>query len=506
MSTLDGIKAEIKSIAESVTGIGNIFEQVPAVSKWDEVLKEFIVDGKLNILLFTKNVRNPQNIDEHLERSQLQHKWIFKYFYSSNSSEESEKTFDNICELICNTFDTNKRLNNAVNRKMPMSQPMKQYVMITNILCHYAEFELITYVDSIETTSVPLPGQVILSSPADGYTSGDISNADFAWLAPANAVSYHFQISTTPNFVSYYEQDNILYLKHTVIEGILNNAVQYYWRVRARNTAGYGAWSAARSWLASSGIAPLTEAETGADFLIDAALGVTEVDGKVTVVNDQIGTFHLTKSGNIDLLKVIEPTTGKPALWFNPTAIGQFACLAKLDPTNLFKIAGTETKSIGLTLIVSNTVASNMYGLSIGGRTNINLGDQWVIGCPDVGLNIKPFYIGFPRGHASTTLNAVEGITIPSVRLIHLIYVVENLVIKTYVDGQLRCTHNNFSSEVLLPDGNASNAFLLGAKRTNNQGSAPFNGYLFKCPKWPKALTAAEVAGIHKAHTNYFGI
>lgn len=252
MASLDDIKSAIKTIAESITDIGNVYDQVPPVNKWDEVLKNFISDNKLKILLFTKTIRNPQVISEQLSSFRIQHKWTFKYIYSSNVANESEKTFDNLCELICNTINANERLNNTIKRKDPISQPNKRYAMVCGILCHYAEFELTTYVDSIDTAAPVLPDQVVLSSPADGLTSGPISGANFEWEAAAHAETYHYQISTTSNFISpVFQQENLTYLKLAIPDGILNTDIQYYWRVRAKNNSGFGPWSEVRNWMDS---------------------------------------------------------------------------------------------------------------------------------------------------------------------------------------------------------------------------------------------------------------
>lgn len=127
------------------------------------------------------------------------------------------------------------------------------------------------------TPALVLPAQVTLVSPADGYTTGDIGNADFQWQAAANAETYHFQISTDINFVSpVYQQDNLLYLKHTVIDGLLQNDIQYYWRVRARNSAGYGPWSEVISWKSSNELSLANLAFWG-----DSTLGITDEIGKV---------------------------------------------------------------------------------------------------------------------------------------------------------------------------------------------------------------------------------
>lgn len=138
--------------------------------------------------------------------------------------------------------------------------------------------ELLAEFKTGEGTDVP--SQVTLVSPADGFNTGNISNADFEWEAAAGAELYKIQIASDPLFASVvYEQDNISYLKHTVPDGILSDGVQYYWRVRAKNQWGYGSLSEARSWLAGTGY----EAET-----TDLLSGMTTQPDEATIT--QINT------------------------------------------------------------------------------------------------------------------------------------------------------------------------------------------------------------------------
>jgi hypothetical protein len=147
LATLDEIRAEIKSIAGAVSDIGNVHDQMPNITMWNSVFEDLVSDGVLKVLIFSKNTRTPVAVSEGFSSFNKEHKWLFKYIYSSSIENRSDVTFDNLCEAICNAFDNSNKLNRKVKKLMPMSQLNKGYVMTCNILCHYAEFELTTTIN-----------------------------------------------------------------------------------------------------------------------------------------------------------------------------------------------------------------------------------------------------------------------------------------------------------------------------------------------------------------------
>jgi len=139
------IRTNILSIAKTITDIGNVYDQMPHVTTWSGVFEKFKSDDKLKVLFFTKISSQPDDPYENFNAANYEQKWFFKYIHSSNVDNESDKAFDNICESIINTFNSSKRLNGTVRKILPMAQQNKGYVMVCNMLCHYAEFELKTF-------------------------------------------------------------------------------------------------------------------------------------------------------------------------------------------------------------------------------------------------------------------------------------------------------------------------------------------------------------------------
>ena len=91
------------------------------------------------------------------------------------------------------------------------------------------------------TTIVPIPGQVTLSSPANNST-GQNTSLFVYWNSVLHASTYELQVATDAGFSNLIlDLTNLTNLNYS-ISG-LSAGTTYYWRVRARNVAGVGAWS-----------------------------------------------------------------------------------------------------------------------------------------------------------------------------------------------------------------------------------------------------------------------
>lgn len=96
------------------------------------------------------------------------------------------------------------------------------------------------------TTIVVLPAIPTLQSPDD--TSKNVYlNPMLRWNPADGAASYHLQVSMTSAFTTNVVDDTTLTGTQSTI-GPLELATTYYWRVRAKNIAGYSAFSATRSF------------------------------------------------------------------------------------------------------------------------------------------------------------------------------------------------------------------------------------------------------------------
>lgn len=118
-------------------------------------------------------------------------------------------------------------------------------------------------------TGTGAPGQVTLISPADAAT-GVSTSPTFTWHAEASAASYRFDLSTTAGFSSFVVSQSSIGDTTFTPSVTLDNEQEYFWRVRASNAEGDGAFSATFSFTTSV-------AAPGAPVLTSPANGAVDV-------------------------------------------------------------------------------------------------------------------------------------------------------------------------------------------------------------------------------------
>lgn len=89
---------------------------------------------------------------------------------------------------------------------------------------------------------IVIPGVPTLSAPADGST-GVATPPTLAWTAASQAATYAIDIATDPNFANIVDSAAGLTGTSYTPATTLNGDTVYYWRVRAENACGTGAWS-----------------------------------------------------------------------------------------------------------------------------------------------------------------------------------------------------------------------------------------------------------------------
>lgn len=97
-------------------------------------------------------------------------------------------------------------------------------------------------------TTVPaVPAAPAILSPADGAENIAV-NPSVSWSASERAVSYQLQVSTQSNFAGLVLDKSDITQTSYALSG-LSNQTKYYWRVRAKNTGGFGDWSTISSFI-----------------------------------------------------------------------------------------------------------------------------------------------------------------------------------------------------------------------------------------------------------------
>lgn len=92
-------------------------------------------------------------------------------------------------------------------------------------------------------TTLGFPGAPVLVSPLNN--SNNISlTPTLIWNSISAVINYRLQLSVDSNFTSFVLLDSILTQNYRFIQsGLLSNNTKYYWRVSAKNSYGWGAYS-----------------------------------------------------------------------------------------------------------------------------------------------------------------------------------------------------------------------------------------------------------------------
>lgn len=91
----------------------------------------------------------------------------------------------------------------------------------------------------IQVTAPPAPAAPILGYPISGAVD-QATNLSFNWNLSSGANTYRFQISTDQRFLSIFLDDSGLTSNNKIV-GPLAPGTTYYWRVRGKNSGGWGA-------------------------------------------------------------------------------------------------------------------------------------------------------------------------------------------------------------------------------------------------------------------------
>jgi hypothetical protein len=169
---------------------------------------------------------------------------------------------------------------------------------------------------SFETIKT-LPLATSLVSPVNGASGLPVVGLTFRWNSYPSATNYSFQLGTDSTFTAgLVKNDTALVDTARTVNG-LSIGTRYFWRVRARNTAGWGSYTPAW-WMMT--YAPLP----GQIVLVGPASGSTaKADTETFVwskptpgaarysfeigVDSLFGSFHVTDSTLTDTVKVFGP-------------------------------------------------------------------------------------------------------------------------------------------------------------------------------------------------------
>ncbi len=136
--------------------------------------------------------------------------------------------------------------------------------------------------------AVVAPQAPILDAPAD--SADDVAkNPDLSWNEATGADTYHLQVAVSDAFSTLIHNDSTITGESTQLTG-LTEGETYFWRVRAKNSAGTSAFSSTWSFTVDASVFSTVNLRTAERFgTIGSGAGITN-QGILTKVNGSIGT------------------------------------------------------------------------------------------------------------------------------------------------------------------------------------------------------------------------
>lgn len=115
---LSNIRAEIKTILGSVSGIGKVHDFERWTIDWKKFLEFFKTeDNKINGWTITRSTSREEN--QAMGTNIRTHQIVITGYYGLKDSIESEKTFQDLIESVCDALRSNNDLNGSCLRSEP---------------------------------------------------------------------------------------------------------------------------------------------------------------------------------------------------------------------------------------------------------------------------------------------------------------------------------------------------------------------------------------------------
>ena len=144
MKTLNEIKQSIKELAENIPGIGKVYDRYIYAFDEKQVKDLFASDGKINTLMFRPVKRESIGGENKCDELFINRLWKMRLIYGYNFTDNSEDKFDNICEELCRTFNSDLTLSGSIRKHTSLSVTDKYDSEYHGILVHNAELEMET--------------------------------------------------------------------------------------------------------------------------------------------------------------------------------------------------------------------------------------------------------------------------------------------------------------------------------------------------------------------------
>lgn len=133
---------KVKTKLESVSGIGQVYDYERHAKTWEKWLSLF----KIGDILHTYTITRESCPEEAMvsRTNKRIHNMVIRMYYALDDVAESEKTAQNLVDLICAEFRSSPDFETDVIQAGPPSLRVFEPRMFGEVLCHYAEIVIPT--------------------------------------------------------------------------------------------------------------------------------------------------------------------------------------------------------------------------------------------------------------------------------------------------------------------------------------------------------------------------
>ena len=140
--SLSTVRTKIKTMVEAVPGIGTVYDYKRYVNAWDTYKDLFVKSDKVNTWEIQ---RDEFSIDPHGGSGGVAdepHEFVIRGFYAVNDKLASEKTFQDLAQLVAQAFRDKPTLDGVANIvNFPVTGTFSAG-KLGDVLCHIVEIKL----------------------------------------------------------------------------------------------------------------------------------------------------------------------------------------------------------------------------------------------------------------------------------------------------------------------------------------------------------------------------
>lgn len=136
------IKTQIKTKLEAISGVEKVYDYKRYCNDWVSYQNLFIKDSRVNTWEIERNSFSRVSHGGNGDIEDVTHNFIIRGFYSFSDSLATEKTFQNLVEIICASFMNDPTLTGKAKIVHMPIEGTFTLNKLGDILCHVVEIKI----------------------------------------------------------------------------------------------------------------------------------------------------------------------------------------------------------------------------------------------------------------------------------------------------------------------------------------------------------------------------